>query len=110
MLLICLLAACEPSKEELKKSYAKTCNEQADANYPDGEMRAAMHDFCDCCADKVVEKFSSKELTEFNQLERAGKKAEVAAKLMPVLQPCTVEMQKRMEHIDTTVAPVPSAN
>lgn len=95
------LMSCQPSKEELKKQYAKTCNDQADANMPTGEMQAIMHEFCNCCAEQMIETYSNSELTKISKLEKEGKKEELAAKLEPTLAPCTKVLQKKMQDVDT---------
>lgn len=108
LLFLLVATSCQPDKEELKKQYAKTCNDQADANMPPGEMQAVMHEFCDCCAEQMIETYSNSELKKFSKMEREGKKEDVAKTIGVTIEPCTKVLQKKMQDMDTTLFPLPS--
>lgn len=93
------LASCSPSKEDVKKEFIKACNEGGDKQMTTDAAKKVFHDYCECSGEKVADKFSIKELEEFNKLQKTpdpARQQELQTKMMTVIQPCLTELQSKM--------------
>jgi hypothetical protein len=97
------LVSCAPSKEKMKEQFVKSCmgeiGEQADP-----KMKAMFKDYCECSGEKVVNKFSAKEIAAFNNMS----KTELQAKLMPVIQTCLDELSQKAQTYQQSQAGTPA--
>jgi hypothetical protein len=86
------LFSCAPSKEKMKEQFVKSCmgeiGEQADP-----KMKQIFNEYCECSGEKVVNKFSAKEIAAFNNMS----KTELQAKLMPVIQTCLDDLSQKAQ-------------
>lgn len=84
------LVSCQPSKDELRKTFMESCEKSASGQGVSAEMAKS---YCECSADKVLASFSNDELKKIgkNNLD-----AESTKKMMEVIQPCIEDMQKQM--------------
>ena len=94
--LCALMTACAPSKSKLKEAVTKECITGGDKQFTDPKIRGYFHDYCECSGEKTSEKLSNDEWKEFNKMKKEGRDAEMQAKLMPIIQPCLDELQKKM--------------
>lgn len=102
------LASCKGgNREKDKADFVKTCMDQG-GNQMAGVMKDYFEDYCECSADKVLDKYSAKEIKDMEADARtqgqAGQEA-MMAKLMPVVKPCLDELQKKAMDAQSTTTP-----
>lgn len=97
-------AACKPNHNEMKKQFMKNC-EASITDQADEVSKEAMHEYCECSADKVFAEFSEDELIAFNKMSEAEREK----KLEPVVKPCLDALrQKTMEPQPAATDSLPS--
>jgi hypothetical protein len=106
VLLLCAfaLSSCSDRKKNLKAKVTKECIEGGDKQFTDSTMRKYFHEYCECSGEKTSEKLSAEEWKEFEKMKKDGREGEIQAKLMPVIQPCLDELQKRIMESSTPPA------
>lgn len=82
--------SCQPSKEQVKKNFLKSCTEQA-ANYGANISKDIFDEYCNCAADKMLDKYSVAEVKEMEKDQSA-----MMQKVMPVIQPCVDDLQQKV--------------
>jgi hypothetical protein len=105
-LCITTLISCTDKKKKLKDQVTKECIEGGDKQFTDPKIREYFHEYCKCSGEKTSEKLSSDQWKEFDKMKKEGREAEMQAKLMPVIQPCLDELQKKI--MDASAAPAPA--
>lgn len=89
------LASCKGNRDADKAKFVKTCMDQG-GNQMTGAMKGYFEDYCQCSAEKVLDKYSQKEIDEMEaDAKKTGNQEAMMAKLMPVVQPCLDELQKK---------------
>lgn len=96
------LASCKGNREADKKKFVNTCMEQGGNAMADPKMKEYFNEYCECSAEKVLDKYSQKEIDEMEaDAKKTGNQEAMMAKLMPVVQPCLDDLQKKA----STLAP-----
>ncbi len=72
---------------------AKECIETGDKQFSDSKVKAYFHQYCECSSEKMSEQISRE---EFTKMKEEGNDAALQAKIMPIVQPCLDEMEKKM--------------
>jgi len=90
------LASCGGGqKEKDKQAFIQTCMQQGGAAMA-GDMKSAFEEYCKCSAEKVLDKYSKKEIDEMEaEARRTGNGQAMMAKLQPVFQPCLDDLQAK---------------
>jgi len=86
------LTSCFPSKEKIKEKFVESCVAGIDPQ-TDPKIKDLMKEYCECSGEKVVNKFTASEIAAFEKMS----KAEMRAKLMPVIQGCLNELSRKAE-------------
>jgi hypothetical protein len=107
VLLICMLHACAPSKDDLKAAYTGRCNESLLKSFADSVRKEAAARYCDCAGNAVVTRLSDKELRQVAAVQNSGQDTAAVAMLLPVLQPCHDTLMMALETADPIPAPAP---
>ena len=104
LLLLCAftLTSCTDKKKKLKDQVTKECIEGGDKQFTDPKIRGYFHEYCECSGERTSEKISGSEWKEFDKMKKEGREAEMQAKLMPVIQPCLDELQKKISEASPT--------
>lgn len=99
------LASCKGNNSEDKKKFVNTCMEQGGNAVADPKMKEYFNEYCECSAEKVLDKYSQKEIDEMEaEAKKTGSGEAMMAKLMPIVQPCLDELQEKA----STIAPAPT--
>jgi len=85
--------SCKPSKDQLKKTFVKSCIEEAGKTVKDEKSKKAIADYCDCAGQKVVDQFSYEEL---QKLDKNPNDAELNKKLEPIINTCAEALGKQL--------------
>lgn len=89
------LASCNGNREKEKAKFVTTCMEQG-GNQMTGAMKGYFQEYCECSAEKVLDKYSQKEIDEMEaDAKKTGSQDAMMAKLMPIVQPCLDDLQKK---------------
>ncbi len=85
------LSSCN-SKAAAKKKYREQCETMTAAMLSDAKYKDALNAYCDCSTDKMLDKYSVKELEAVEKSGAATMQAQVSA----VVQPCVDELQRKV--------------
>ena len=89
------LASCKGNRDADKAKFVQTCMDQGGKEVT-GTMKEHFRDYCECSAEKVYDKYSQKEVEEMEaDAKKAGNGEAMLAKLMPLVQPCLDDLQKK---------------
>ncbi len=92
LLLPFVLTSCSDKKKKMKAEVVKECVDGGEKQFSDPKIRGFFHEYCECSGEKIVEKISDEEFKAM----KSKSDAETQAKLMPIIQPCLDELQKKM--------------
>lgn len=81
-------------RKELKDEFVKSCMETATS---DGDQKTydIMKVYCDCAADKMLDKFTADQIASFNNKTEE----ELEKEMMPVIKDCYDKLVKDLEVI-----------
>ena len=100
------LASCKGNREEAKAKFVKTCMDQGGTALTDATMKGYFNEYCECSAEKVLDKYSQKEIDEMEaDAKKTGSQDAMMAKLMPVVQPCLDDLSKKASAMAPATAP-----
>ena len=103
------LASCKDNREEEKKKFVNTCMDQGGNQMADPKMKEYFNEYCECSAEKVLDKYSQKEIEEMEaDAKKTGSQEAMMANLMPVVQPCLDELQKKASTLMPVQTPAPA--
>ena len=89
------LASCKGNRDADKAKFVKTCMDQGGSAMT-GAMKGYFQEYCECSAEKVLDKYSQKEIDEMEaDAKKTGNQDAMMSKLMPVVQPCLDYLQKK---------------
>jgi hypothetical protein len=74
----------------VKTEFVKSCITSGTDGVTDKGMIKAMNTYCECAGEKVVNKFTRKEIEGFNDMTEA----QIEKTLMPVIDACLQQLQK----------------
>ncbi|PSK88031.1 hypothetical protein [Taibaiella chishuiensis] len=91
---IAFLAGCGIAKEKTKADVVKNCL----LSVPAGIPKDVAEDYCNCSADKLLEKYSAIEIMKMEEKLRNGDETP-KAEMMKTIQPCIDDLtRKAKEH------------
>jgi hypothetical protein len=77
-------------RKTVKAEFVKSCISSGTEGTTDKGMIKAMNTYCECAGEKVVNKFTKKEIESFNTMTEA----QIEKTLMPVIDACLQQLQK----------------
>lgn len=80
-----------------KQKLINNCIDQAKAAATTDEAKAAIKDFCTCSTENMLKELTPEEIENMDkQGGDQAKQQELLQKVMPLIQPCLEEFQKKM--------------
>lgn len=76
----------------------RECIESGAKQFSNQVVQARFRDYCKCSGEKIAEQFTK---DEFMKMKERQDEAEMRAKLLPIIQPCIVEMEEKIGSMDT---------
>lgn len=86
-----LLTSCAPSKEKVKETFVTSCVNSVPGSIP----KDAAKQYCECSADKLLEKYSVTEVMKMEEKIKSGDE-KVKTEMMTAIQPCIDELTQKV--------------